>query len=167
MRTSPSPTSTTTRHVTAVGQTNWTTYNWYTGGAITRTTRGSGIGRQRLESDDEQSSRPVLRGLGRGNEARLPDTCPCGSSTQGKRRRACPPRSRISSRRRRQSSSRPSACAGKPGTARPRDRKSTRLNSSHVEISYAVFCLKKKKETNDILLRLSTLTRAYAERTTS
>src|SRR6266511_4779115 len=27
-----------------------------------------------------------------------------------------------------------------------RDRKSTRLNSSHVKISYAVFCLKKKKE---------------------
>src|SRR5690349_23231568 len=27
------------------------------------------------------------------------------------------------------------------------DRKSTRLNSSHVEISYAVFCLKKKKST--------------------
>src|SRR5690349_22688248 len=32
------------------------------------------------------------------------------------------------------------------GQARP-DRKSTRLNSSHVEISYAVFCLKKKKKT--------------------
>src|SRR6266496_4893348 len=30
---------------------------------------------------------------------------------------------------------------------RRRDRKSTRLNSSHVEISYAVFCLKKKKKT--------------------
>src|SRR5438874_9743990 len=29
---------------------------------------------------------------------------------------------------------------------RSRDRKSTRLNSSHVEISYAVFCLKKKKQ---------------------
>src|SRR5690349_23906947 len=29
-----------------------------------------------------------------------------------------------------------------------RDRKSTRLNSSHVEISYAVFCLKKKKKQN-------------------
>src|SRR5690554_7128578 len=28
------------------------------------------------------------------------------------------------------------------------DRKSTRLNSSHVRISYAVFCLKKKKQTN-------------------
>src|SRR5690349_23970708 len=27
-----------------------------------------------------------------------------------------------------------------------RDRKSTRLNSSHVEISYAVFCLKKKRK---------------------
>src|SRR6267378_6610790 len=34
-----------------------------------------------------------------------------------------------------------------------RDRKSTRLNSSHVEISYAVFCLKKKKKSR---LRLST-----------
>src|SRR5690606_39282187 len=28
------------------------------------------------------------------------------------------------------------------------DRKSTRLNSSHVKISYAVFCLKKKKKNN-------------------
>src|SRR5690606_41954642 len=34
------------------------------------------------------------------------------------------------------------------------DRKSTRLNSSHVKISYAVFCLKKKIEANS--LRLST-----------
>src|SRR3989442_8944826 len=32
-------------------------------------------------------------------------------------------------------------CCGMP------DRKSTRLNSSHVRISYAVFCLKKKKKT--------------------
>src|SRR5690349_23437301 len=31
------------------------------------------------------------------------------------------------------------------GPSSGRDRKSTRLNSSHVEISYAVFCLKKKK----------------------
>src|SRR5690625_5729794 len=38
---------------------------------------------------------------------------------------------------------------GHPGAAedvRGADRKSTRLNSSHVAISYAVFCLKKKKE---------------------
>src|SRR3712207_6962145 len=32
-----------------------------------------------------------------------------------------------------------------------RDRKSTRLNSSHANISYAVFCLKKKKQINIIL----------------
>src|SRR5438477_1455654 len=36
--------------------------------------------------------------------------------------------------------------------ARPLDRKSTRLNSSHMSISYAVFCLKKKKnKTNERL----------------
>src|SRR5436309_7718523 len=34
------------------------------------------------------------------------------------------------------------------GRPEPRDRKSTRLNSSHVKISYAVFCLKKKKKEN-------------------
>src|SRR5438067_10366905 len=34
----------------------------------------------------------------------------------------------------------------KDQAARSRDRKCTRLNSSHVSISYAVFCLKKKKK---------------------
>src|SRR2546426_7183744 len=34
------------------------------------------------------------------------------------------------------------------GSSRTRDRKSTRLNSSHLVISYAVFCLKKKKTKN-------------------
>src|SRR5206468_8200527 len=33
------------------------------------------------------------------------------------------------------------------GLLRIRDRKSTRLNSSHDQISYAVFCLKKKNQT--------------------
>src|SRR5438445_7883616 len=43
-------------------------------------------------------------------------------------------------------------CAGlsRPGASapprEPGDRKSTRLNSSHANISYAVFCLKKKKK---------------------
>src|SRR5690606_41268379 len=39
-----------------------------------------------------------------------------------------------------------SFCTGAKGDTPPRagDRKSTRLNSSHVKISYAVFCLKKK-----------------------
>src|SRR5437773_7468631 len=35
------------------------------------------------------------------------------------------------------------------------DRKSTRLNSSHITISYAVFCLKKKKFTMEILFHIS------------
>src|SRR2546430_12958470 len=40
----------------------------------------------------------------------------------------------------------------KPGVRGHQDRKSTRLNSSHSQISYAVFCLKKKKTTCDTLL---------------
>src|SRR5690349_22168572 len=36
------------------------------------------------------------------------------------------------------------------------DRKSTRLNSSHVEISYAVFCLKKKKKNHNLSNHTST-----------
>src|SRR5207302_11346953 len=40
-------------------------------------------------------------------------------------------------------------CARSPARSSPStDRKSTRLNSSHVKISYAVFCLKKKKKKN-------------------
>src|SRR5262245_65348463 len=38
--------------------------------------------------------------------------------------------------------------AGWPHGSRSQDRKSTRLNSSHLGISYAVFCLKKKKKLN-------------------
>src|SRR2546430_10798905 len=37
----------------------------------------------------------------------------------------------------------------RPGRHPIGDRKSTRLNSSHSQISYAVFCLKKKKKTSD------------------
>src|SRR5436190_9358735 len=52
----------------------------------------------------------------------------------------------------------PSARARRPPRPAPgreessRDRKSTRLNSSHTVISYAVFCLKKKKKKNKIIL---------------
>src|SRR5436305_6627962 len=44
------------------------------------------------------------------------------------------------------------------GVSRPAgpDRKSTRLNSSHVRISYAVFCLKKKKKKEKELLTKKT-----------
>src|SRR6266481_8437182 len=51
-------------------------------------------------------------------------------------------------------------CRRDPGAPHPRsapsggDRKSTRLNSSHSSISYAVFCLKKKKKHSITFLRL-------------
>src|SRR3712207_8279070 len=40
----------------------------------------------------------------------------------------------------------PRRCGAGGYGSRDRDRKSTRLNSSHANISYAVFCLKKKKK---------------------
>src|SRR5258708_11070043 len=43
-----------------------------------------------------------------------------------------------------------------PPGARCRDRKSTRLNSSHQIISYAVFCLKKKKKSHSYRLQVIT-----------
>src|SRR5690606_40407378 len=42
----------------------------------------------------------------------------------------------------------PIADVGRNRSGGVSDRKSTRLNSSHVKISYAVFCLKKKKSTH-------------------
>src|SRR5438874_5094285 len=44
----------------------------------------------------------------------------------------------------------PSPGSPADGGRASRDRKSTRLNSSHVEISYAVFCLKKKKKNKQL-----------------
>src|SRR5256885_11193808 len=56
---------------------------------------------------------------------------------------------RAASSTRHASSSAPIVAGPAPKPGRPRDRKSTRLNSSHLVISYAVFCLKKKiKQTN-------------------
>src|SRR3989442_11064180 len=57
---------------------------------------------------------------------------PCGPRSS---RRPCP----------RPGTRRPCAPACPPGGRGTGGRKSTRLNSSHVRISYAVFCLKKKK----------------------
>src|SRR2546422_2104103 len=67
--------------------------------------------------------------------------------TSGRRREGgVPPETRGGGRNPRRVPRRPA-----PGTRRPReveglDRKSTRLNSSHGYISYAVFCLKKKNK---------------------
>src|SRR2546430_12775824 len=58
---------------------------------------------------------------------------------------------------------------GDCGTSHPtsllspaQDRKSTRLNSSHSQISYAVFCLKKKTNIDHLLLRYALDTRDTA-----
>src|SRR5436309_10768591 len=69
--------------------------------------------------------------------SRAAPACPRAPVTaRGSGRRSPPRRAR-----------RPRRRAGR--ARRPRtDRKSTRLNSSHVKISYAVFCLKKKKKKN-------------------
>src|SRR3712207_7085407 len=47
---------------------------------------------------------------------------------------------------------------GHPAQCIHRDRKSTRLNSSHANISYAVFCLKKKKKHSWICTIFNSLT---------
>src|SRR2546427_10039733 len=63
--------------------------------------------------------------------------------------RVSPPRRRRRKRRRRLRPAAPAVRRAPPSGAlrrpKPADRKSTRLNSSHSQISYAVFCLKKKK----------------------
>src|SRR5256885_10757876 len=52
---------------------------------------------------------------------------------------------------------------GDPPTFAGVDRKSTRLNSSHLVISYAVFCLKKKKQK---LARTAAITKDHVKRAT-
>src|SRR5690242_21043833 len=65
--------------------------------------------------------------------------------------RARPPRScRVRERK---------ARGGAHRTRRSRDRKSTRLNSSHMSISYAVFCLKKKINDAKIADKIEVLTK--------
>src|SRR2546426_7579120 len=54
--------------------------------------------------------------------------------------------------------------AGKQILERLGDRKSTRLNSSHLVISYAVFCLKKKKKPNQTYCLLCTTRHARQTR---
>src|SRR5690606_40447237 len=86
---------------------------------------------------------PISRGLLR----RLPNPAVLGCMPDGERITAFPRAARsIGSKA---AGTRESLC----GSHRLRDRKSTRLNSSHVKISYAVFCLKKKRKlkTSEVL----------------
>src|SRR3712207_5053566 len=56
------------------------------------------------------------------------------------------------------SSSRDAANWARPASVVKADRKSTRLNSSHANISYAVFCLKKKKTRTDQIIYFTFVT---------
>src|SRR3712207_7513232 len=75
-----------------------------------------------------------------------------------RRRRTPRPRPPTSPEPRRCPGRRACSRGRRPGSASPRtprtssDRKSTRLNSSHANISYAVFCLKKKKKKRCLVL---------------
>src|SRR3989449_1960442 len=60
--------------------------------------------------------------------------------------------------------SRISSACNRRRSNRQRDRKSTRLNSSHGYISYAVFCLKKKKHTSELQSRLHLVCRLLLEK---
>src|SRR5437870_10812540 len=72
----------------------------------------------------------ALRSENRKNEQSTSgESCHCHRSGTGHRIRMRPP-----------------PCRRRRAHPNPIDRKSTRLNSSHVAISYAVFCLKKKKK---------------------
>src|SRR5256885_4370703 len=77
---------------------------------------------------------------GRGPDQRERDAAgahrdPLGGRARGHEQRYCDQDPRRGEREQR------------PGEYQEEDRKSTRLNSSHLVISYAVFCLKKKKKT--------------------
>src|SRR3712207_8907049 len=70
-----------------------------------------------------------------------PTTPRCPTWSSGSSATSATPTSRSSSARR--------STATTTAPSRGADRKSTRLNSSHANISYAVFCLKKKKKQNN------------------
>src|SRR5439155_27165670 len=75
--------------------------------------------------------------------------CRCPRRLERRHRRGRDGVARRRSRRRRASSCRCGWLQPRRSWSGDKDRKSTRLNSSHVAISYAVFCLKKKKKSID------------------
>src|SRR2546430_6696798 len=87
-----------------------------------------------------QRARPVAGGAQAGRGRRIPEGPPRDRLSPDRERRAA----LHTNRQRPEASHRPEGAA----VRRRRDRKSTRLNSSHSQISYAVFCLKKKKKIN-------------------
>src|SRR5204863_8292950 len=75
---------------------------------------------------------------------------------------ALPIFTRVSTRGRRRCRWRRPPVAARRSRVAAADRKSTRLNSSHVEISYAVFCLKKKKQNLSVSIIAGSLSRPPA-----
>src|SRR5690606_39373680 len=84
--------------------------------------------------------------LFRSRKARVGTYRTCGGSTHppGRIRSPRPPRRRGGAPHRTAAGAAPTDRDAPLAWAAPTDRKSTRLNSSHVKNSYAVFCLKKK-----------------------
>src|SRR2546430_11841253 len=81
--------------------------------------------------------------------------CPQASASRGRSHNPTAGRRRIVRRE-------PTLASASRPPAVPTDRKSTRLNSSHSQISYAVFCLKKKKKSHgDIELINTQLDMSY------
>src|SRR3712207_7707235 len=76
----------------------------------------------------------LFRSAGNGQDAHATSARPTAS------------RARAAGRTRARPGARADGRAGRRRDATPEDRKSTRLNSSHANISYAVFCFKKKRE---------------------
>src|SRR6266550_4456779 len=89
--------------------------------------------RQRAPPEPSRGRHGLERRGPLSSPRRRPRRCSLRADLPSRRHQVA--RGRISSTRRR-----------RPGGRGPRDRKSTRLNSSHGYISYAVFCLKKKKK---------------------
>src|SRR3989454_8440329 len=100
--------------------------------------RAEGVDRLRIGASTSAPRACTLRNIGPG---KLPRTCARGCLNSHQCAAAC-------------TSQRHEVAVG---LRLRRDRKSTRLNSSHLVISYAVFCLKKKKK-NNITIRRSDVT---------
>src|SRR2546428_12270096 len=78
----------------------------------------------------------------------LHDALPILSGISPRQRRPEPVRNRLEMNEEKCASLLRTARSASALSSRSGDRKSTRLNSSHDQISYAVFCLKKKKNEN-------------------
>src|SRR5437773_9353542 len=93
-------------------------------------------GRVTARLSSQQGSAPGPRRSMRANDVVVKE--PCGGPARvTKTSRAFAPGATIAAR---------GETGVPPFCLPPRDRKSTRLNSSHITISYAVFCLKKKRK---------------------